>query len=104
MMLCCTFHIRKSSIESAGQKWPPSVEFDSHHYAPAGHDQIRMTVWDDTPGTIARVIAKPAFKTAAKHLNLQLMRRGANLNARSHSFGVADVIFSSNSPANKVQP
>ena len=91
--LGCAFQVRKSIIDRAKLRWPPWVEVTPHRYAPGGHDQVRLTIWDENPGDILRLVAVPAFRSAAKDFNLNLMRKGANLNARSHCFDLADVLL-----------
>jgi hypothetical protein len=68
-----------------GTKWCPS------NYQAAGEDQMRVELGNLS--SAIRVLADPAVQSAAGLLNLRLMRKGGNIYARFHCFGLADQLI-----------
>ncbi len=94
--LWASFHVARSPLSrlflSSLHKWVgfgrgPQYEILNGAYAPGGEDQL----WIQAPLPDAhRLLDDPRFLAAARTMNLRLMRKGVNLNARSHCYDLAD--------------
>lgn len=98
-----TFHLAKSPLEAAfGSKFKglfnqvSSLEFmldytgKPHTYEPGGQDQISFTITDYD---FEKFIKIEAVRRAIRTFNLRLMRKGATIFNRYHSFDLSDAIL-----------
>lgn len=64
--------------------------FPNYFHTSGGTDQFVITV--EGSDNFLRLLEQPQIKKAARLFNLRLMRKGTNLNYRSHCFDLADDI------------
>jgi hypothetical protein len=88
------FQVRRSIFADGfknSELLPPVITLINEWYQPGGHDQIAVEIYDLT--YVLGLLELPWFRRAAKDMNLNLMRKGANLYASNHCFALIDAIW-----------
>lgn len=84
---------RYDDIEHFKRQHPHCLPFDGS-YATAGYDQISLDI--SSLSAMKALLSAPGVITAAKLLNLRLMKKGKNMYGRSHAFDLANAVFGGN--------
>ncbi len=97
--LLVSFHVTRSILvpllRENAHPWVrvwrgPAFTVVDHAYKPGGADQVNIVC---RLRDAERLIDDQRFLSAARTMNLRLMRKGINLNARSHCYDLADLLL-----------
>lgn len=88
-----SWHLSKSPLEKLATRmklrWKYHIRADGHQYKPGGQDQINISI-DGSIANALNFLDDKEVILAIRRFNLGLMRKGPNLNSRSHCLDLAD--------------